>query len=60
MFVDSNLQRERVLPSERANAYKLEALKHQGRTSGHDVLKLEIADDLGLNLTHPAVFEPQS
>ena len=58
MFVDSNLQRERVLLSEKANAYKLEALKHQGRTSGHDVLKLETADDLGLNLTRPAVRLP--
>ena len=32
MMVDSNMQREKVLPSERAFAYKmkLEALKHQG------------------------------
>ena len=32
MMVDSNLQRENILPSERAKAYKmkLEALKHQG------------------------------
>lgn len=35
MLVDSNLQRESLLPSEKAFAYrmKLEALKHQGRTS---------------------------
>jgi len=32
LLVDSNLQREKLLPSERAYAYKLklEALKHQG------------------------------
>ncbi len=34
-LVDSNLQRENILPSERAFAYKLkmEALSHQGKTS---------------------------
>lgn len=34
-MVDSNLQRENILPSERAFSYKmkLEAMKHQGRTS---------------------------
>ena len=33
VMVDSNLQREKILPSERAKAYqmKLEALKHQGK-----------------------------
>ena len=33
IMVDSNLQREKILPSEKAYAYKLklEALKHQGR-----------------------------
>ena len=33
LMVDSNLQREHILPSERAKAYKmkLEALKHQGK-----------------------------
>ena len=33
LMVDSNLQREQILPSERAFAYKmkLEAMKHQGR-----------------------------
>lgn len=36
MLVDSNLHREKILPSERAFAYKLkyEALKHQGVTCG--------------------------
>ncbi len=34
-MVDANLQREHILPSEKAHAYKikLEALKHQGQTS---------------------------
>lgn len=42
-MVDSNLQRESLLPSEKAFAYKmkLEAMKHQGRTS----------DQLGQKLT---------
>ena len=36
LLVDSNLHREHILPSEKAFAYKLkmEALYHQGRTSG--------------------------
>lgn len=36
LMVDSNIQRENLLPSEKAFAYKmkLEALKHQGKTSG--------------------------
>lgn len=35
LLVDSNLQRENILPSEKAYAYKLklEALKHQGKTT---------------------------
>lgn len=39
--VDSNLQRQDILPSEKAFAFKmkLEAERHQGRTSGHDVQK---------------------
>ncbi|MDD6528275.1 MAG: ParB/RepB/Spo0J family partition protein, partial [Oscillospiraceae bacterium] len=34
-MVDANLQREHILPSEKAKAFqmKLEAIKHQGRTS---------------------------
>ena len=57
IMVDSNLQREKILPSERAFAYKmkLEALKHQGRrrdlTSERGVPKLtareKIAQDAG-------------
>lgn len=36
LMVDSNLQRETILPSERAYAYrmKLDAIKHQGQTCG--------------------------
>ncbi len=36
MLVDSNLHRERILPSEKAFAYKLklEAVEHQGKTCG--------------------------
>ena len=53
LMVDSNLQRETILPSERAFAYKmkLEAMRHQGErtdlTSRQDVGKLEAADMLG-------------
>ena len=40
-MVDSNLQREHLLPSEKAFAYKmkLEAMKHQGKTYGQVVHK---------------------
>ena len=57
LMVDSNLQRESILPSERAFAYKmkLEAMKHQGErtdlqedgTSRQLVGKLEASDILG-------------
>ena len=45
-MVDSNLHREKILPSEKAFAYKLklDAIKHQGKTSRHGVGKLESAD----------------
>ena len=45
-MADANLQRETILPSEKAFAYKmkLEALKHQGRTSRQVVGKSESAD----------------
>ena len=48
MMIDSNIQRENILPSERAFAYqmKLEALKHQGlRTSSQLGTKLWRADE---------------
>ena len=40
MMVDSNIQRESILPSEKAKAYtlKYEALKHQGKKSGKSTL----------------------
>ena len=53
IMVDSNLQRENILPSERAKAYqmKMEALRHQGirkaDTSRQVVGKLESADVIG-------------
>ncbi len=53
MMVDSNLQRENILPSEKAKAYKmkLEAIKRQGArtdlTSRQLVGKLESADEVG-------------
>ena len=52
-MVDANLQRETILPSEKAFAYKmkLDAIKHQGVTSaqvGQKLLSVEkVADDAG-------------
>lgn len=41
-MVDSNMYREKILPSEKAFAYKMkmEAIKHQGKTSCHNGMKL--------------------
>ena len=53
LMVDSNLQRETLLPSERAFAYKmkLEAIKHQGQrtdlTSSQVGMKLQSMDIVG-------------
>ena len=57
LMVDSNLQREKILPSEKAFAYKMkmEALKHQGKRSdltcdrgGHKLKSRDkIAQDAG-------------
>ncbi len=50
LMVDSNLQRENLLPSEKAFAYKmkLEAMKHQGRATSRQVVgKSESADEVG-------------
>ena len=47
-MVDSNMYREKILPSEKAFAYKMkyDAIKHQGKkTSGHDVQKLDDKSD---------------
>jgi len=59
MMVDSNLQRENILPSEKAKAYKmkLEAIKRQGErkdlTSAQVVPRLtareKVAEDAGVN-----------
>ncbi|MCI8611940.1 MAG: ParB/RepB/Spo0J family partition protein [Clostridiales bacterium] len=53
-LVDSNLQRENILPSERAFAYKmkLEALKHQGKASVQLEQKLSrtvVAESFGVS-----------
>lgn len=48
-MVDANLQRETILPSEKAFAYKmkLEALKHQGKATSRQLVgKLESADKI--------------
>lgn len=56
LLVDSNLHREKLLPSEKAYAYKLklEAIKHQGKmlktTSRQNVVKLESANTVGESL----------
>lgn len=50
LMVDSNLQRERMLPSERAFAYKMkyDAIKHQGKTSCHNGAKLRSDEELAI------------
>lgn len=53
LMIDSNLQREHILPSERAFAYKmkLDAIKHQGArsdlTSSQPGMKLQALDIVG-------------
>ena len=50
IMVDSNIQREKLLPSEKAFAYKmkLDAMKHQGKSTSRQVVdKLKSADILG-------------
>ena len=55
IMVDSNLQREKILPSEKAFAYKMKvaALKHQGarhdRTSARGVPKLQAREQVALD-----------
>ena len=50
IMVDSNLQREDILPSEKAFAYKMkcEALKHQGKRTGSNTYDL-IGENAGDN-----------
>ncbi len=56
VMVDSNQQRENLLPSEKAFAYqmKLEAIKHQGKTSvqlGQKLSRESVADEAGESQT---------
>ena len=50
IMVDSNIQREDILPSEKAKAYKMkyEAMKHQGKNSGKNTLD-EVGEATGEN-----------
>ena len=50
IMVDSNIQREDILPSEKARAYKMkyEAMKHQGKKSGKNTLD-EVGEAAGEN-----------
>ncbi len=53
LLVDSNLQRENILPSERAFAYKLklEAMKHQGKSTLSQIgTKLRSDEELALQV----------
>ena len=50
IMVDSNIQREDILPSEKAKAYKMKygAMKHQGKKSGKNTLD-EVGEATGEN-----------
>ena len=50
IMVDSNIQREDILPSEKAKAYKMkyEAMKHQGKKTGKNTLD-EVGEAAGEN-----------
>ena len=50
IMVDTNIQREDILPSEKAKAYKMkyEAMKHQGKKSGKNTLD-EVGEAAGEN-----------
>ena len=53
LLVDSNLQRENILPSEKAFAYKLklEAMKHQGKSTLSQIgTKLRSDEELALQV----------
>lgn len=53
LMVNSNIQREHVLPSEKAFAYKMrmEAMKHQGKSTSSQVgTKLRTLDEMGKEL----------
>lgn len=59
-LVDSNLQRENILPSEKAFAYKmkLEAIKHQGKALSQLATKSDSAKEIGIvsNESRDTVF----
>ena len=59
-MVDSNLQREKILPSERAWAYrmKLDAVKHQGSRS--DLTSGQVGQKLNLAVRPDALVPPFS
>ncbi|MBE6161856.1 MAG: ParB/RepB/Spo0J family partition protein, partial [Firmicutes bacterium] len=48
-MVDSNIYRDKILPSEKAFAYKMkfDAIKHQGKRSGPEVQKLNSTEVIG-------------
>lgn len=68
IMVDSNLQRENILPSERAKAYKMkmEAIKRQGARTDLTSPKIsakfrsddEVGQDMGIELSPPAFTTP--
>ena len=59
IMVDSNIQREDILPSEKAKAYrmKFEAMKHQGKKEGGNTLEEigEAAGESGKTKVNPFV-----
>ena len=53
VMVDSNIQREEILPSEKAKAYKMkyEAMKHQGISKGEGSSLEQMSEELGESKT---------
>ena len=53
VMVDSNIQREEILPSEKAKAYKMkyEAMKHQGVSKGEGTSLEQMSEELGESKT---------
>ena len=53
VMVDSNIQREEILPSEKAKAYKMkyEAMKHQGVSKGNGSSLEQMSEELGESKT---------
>lgn len=61
LMVNSNIQREHVLPSEKAFAYKMrmDAMKHQGRATSAQPL-CEIHRSVGNIITVPSGINPRA